>query len=161
MVSGDRVSKMRTFHLVAPPSRVFPLLCPIREYEWVEGWSCELIHSTTGYAEPGCIFTSRLDPEGLAVWIITDHQPDTHMRVIKTCADLYLLEWTFDLGENGQNWTDLQMVYTMTGLSEAGNTYARQFMNGIFPLMMDRLEEELNHFLNTEDTMKTSSEVSR
>ncbi len=41
--------------LAAPPERVFPLLCPTRETEWLEYWRCELIHSRSGFAEEGCI----------------------------------------------------------------------------------------------------------
>jgi len=31
----------------APPQAVFPLLCPVREGEWLDGWAeeCEVIHS--------------------------------------------------------------------------------------------------------------------
>ncbi len=149
MVSSVHISKTGIFHLIAPPSRVFPLLCPVREYEWVEGWSCDLVHSMSGYAEPGCIFTTQTESEGFAVWIMTDYQPDAHIHVIKACTDLYLLEWTFDLEEAAENKTDLKITFTMTGLSEVGNRYTREFMNEIFPRAMDRLEESLNYFLQT------------
>ena len=43
--------------LSGSPEQVFPLLCPTREYDWIETWQCELIYSDSGFAEPGCIFT--------------------------------------------------------------------------------------------------------
>ena len=33
---AERVVKSYTMHLGAPPAEVFPLLCPVRETEWIE-----------------------------------------------------------------------------------------------------------------------------
>ena len=40
--------------LNAPPATVFPLLCPVREAEWVPGWTVRMIHSASG----SCIVAS-------------------------------------------------------------------------------------------------------
>ena len=29
--------------LAQPKHEIFPLLCPVREFEWVPGWQCEII----------------------------------------------------------------------------------------------------------------------
>ena len=54
------MSLRRTFEhtalVPAPAHRVFPLLCPVREPEWIPGWSCELIHTASRLAEKGCVF---------------------------------------------------------------------------------------------------------
>src|SRR6266481_7636473 len=42
--------------LRAPPAKVFPLLCPVREAEWAEGWLPELVISSSGIAEGDCVF---------------------------------------------------------------------------------------------------------
>jgi len=47
----------------APPGKVFPLLCPLREYEWIEGWQCEMLHSDSGIAEKNCVFRTRFPGE--------------------------------------------------------------------------------------------------
>ena len=33
-----RVTRTYTQQLVAEPSAVFPLLCPVREADWIDGW---------------------------------------------------------------------------------------------------------------------------
>jgi hypothetical protein len=38
---------------------VFPLLCPVKEYDWIPTWKCELIHSNSGFNEKGCVFTTE------------------------------------------------------------------------------------------------------
>ena len=63
--------------IAAPPERVFPLLCPVREAEWLEGWADELeiIHCGTGYAEDGCVFRTRVPGRPETVRMITRHDP--------------------------------------------------------------------------------------
>ena len=39
-----RVVKCYTMNLCAAPADVFPLLCPVREYEWIEPWSCDMVY---------------------------------------------------------------------------------------------------------------------
>lgn len=61
--------------LAAPPDRVFPLLCPVREYEWIPGWRCELVHSASGLVERGCVFVTEHTPEGRTLWVTSRHDP--------------------------------------------------------------------------------------
>jgi hypothetical protein len=47
-------TEQRTFQ--SPPDKIFALLCPTTELDWLPEWSCELLHSQSGYAELNCIF---------------------------------------------------------------------------------------------------------
>jgi hypothetical protein len=40
---GKRVVHEYKQHNVAPPEKVFPLLCPVREGDWAPGWKYRLI----------------------------------------------------------------------------------------------------------------------
>jgi hypothetical protein len=57
-VNASRLELQAVQHLNAPPEEVFPLLCPVREHEWLEGWQCEMIHTASGIAEKDCIFST-------------------------------------------------------------------------------------------------------
>ena len=35
--------KNHVMKIDASPDLIFPLLCPVREAEWIDGWSCEMI----------------------------------------------------------------------------------------------------------------------
>ena len=59
-----------------PASRVFPLLCPVREAYWAPGWEAAVLYSQSGYAEKGCVFTSRHPGEPDTIWLITEHDPE-------------------------------------------------------------------------------------
>ena len=46
--------------LKGTPDDIFPLLCPVREYEWLETWQCEMIYTKSGFTELDCIFKTSL-----------------------------------------------------------------------------------------------------
>ena len=46
-----RVTRTYTQGLAGTPEVVFPLLCPVREADWIDGWDPVLVASETGVAE--------------------------------------------------------------------------------------------------------------
>ena len=60
-IDSGRTVRSYTQRIEAPPDSVFPLLCPVREAEWLAGWSevLEMVHSDSGLAEDGCVFMTR------------------------------------------------------------------------------------------------------
>jgi hypothetical protein len=57
--ASRRVAHEYTQTNPAAPERVFPLLCPVREADWIPGWRYKLIYSESGVAELGCVFTTE------------------------------------------------------------------------------------------------------
>jgi hypothetical protein len=54
-VDSGRIIRSYTQHIEARPEDVFPLLCPVREADWLAGWmdGLEMVHSGSGLAEDG------------------------------------------------------------------------------------------------------------
>lgn len=71
----NRMSQTYTQRLVGNPAAVFPLLCPVRKYEWIEGWNPIDVISSSGVAEADCIFVTEAQPAD-AIWFITRHEPE-------------------------------------------------------------------------------------
>ena len=71
----NRRSHTYTQNLVAGPGEVLPLLCPVREADWIEGWDPTVVFSESGLVEDGCVFMTASDP-GPAIWFVTRHEPD-------------------------------------------------------------------------------------
>lgn len=69
----NRVTRSFIQRLVAGPERVFPLLCPVREADWIEGWDPVLVLSETGLAEPDCVFVTG-SADQRAIWFISRHR---------------------------------------------------------------------------------------
>ena len=44
------------------PGQIFPLLCPVREADWIPGWETDWVISNSGVAEPGCMFQTSPRP---------------------------------------------------------------------------------------------------
>ncbi|MCI0541884.1 MAG: hypothetical protein L0Z50_42350, partial [Verrucomicrobiales bacterium] len=62
-----RASHSYRQRLAASPAKVFPLLCPVREAEWANGWMPGRVISSSGVAERDCVFLTS-DKLGTATW---------------------------------------------------------------------------------------------
>lgn len=58
---------------------IFPLLCPVREDDWIPGWREQrrLVYTESGFAEQGCVFTTANQPHLMrsATWVNNVYQP--------------------------------------------------------------------------------------
>ena len=129
------------------PAELFPLLCPTLEADWIPGWSADLVYTTTGYAEPDCVFKTDGDnPVGAGTWIIHDHVPDERLEVVMVAPELVLnlrvaLSPTVDGGTQGR-WT-----LTTTSLTPKTNELVEEMpdRDPRFAALLDGLE----HYLAT------------
>jgi hypothetical protein len=77
VLAARRVFDFESVHQ-APAAVVFPLLCPVREYDWIEDWRCQVLHSESGVAEEDCLFVT--DVEGCSTWVVTAHEPPARVE---------------------------------------------------------------------------------
>jgi len=108
-----------TMRVAAPPADVFPLLCPVRERDWIPGWEAEVLLSRSGLAEPGCVFVTRPSEGRRLAWVVTRHEPPRaiafavfHGDVVETLA--------IELAPVAEG-TELVWSRAYTGLEPAGN----------------------------------------
>jgi hypothetical protein len=147
--TGSRVTKTAMLHLDFSPARVFPLLCPERERDWIDGWDYTPVWSSTGCAEQDCVFTTDLPPDGFTVWVFSAYQPDRHLEVVRVTPGLAVLRWSMDLAEPLPGTTALAMTWVVTGLSAAGNRFIADSLDSRFSGLMASLERGMNHYLRT------------
>jgi hypothetical protein len=148
-----RVAHEFTQTNAAPPSEVFPLLCPVREAEWLPGWRYRLVHSDSGVAELGCVFTTP-NPEGSGnaekTWIVTDYDR-ANFRIAFVWIDpgRIITEIGIHLAPAEPGVTHTNIRYRYTGLSEDGNCELRTYERNWFEAKMKDWETVINHFLQT------------
>lgn len=137
----------------APPDVVFPLICPVREGEWLEGWAehCEVIWSASGLAELGCVFRTTEEGRPETIWIITDHDPD---RGIVTFARVTagLTASTLHIGvrPSGDAGSAVSIRYTVVPLSPEGEAYAAdRYERTELLASVAWWERSMNHYLQT------------
>ena len=68
----------------ASPQAVFEQFCPSREADWIEGWTADLIWTTTGYVESDCIFTTpETNTVGPGLWIFNRLEPNEMLDAVR------------------------------------------------------------------------------
>lgn len=151
-----RVSRSFTQHLCAPADRVFPLLCPVRETEWVKDWRPKLVISESGVAEPGCIFVTPGIPED-ALWLMTVHDPVEHrLEIVKVIPGVVIGTITVALADAGDAACTADITYAYTALGDHGKRAIGEFTEKHFQGFMRTWEAELNHFLRTGKRLERS-----
>jgi hypothetical protein len=143
-----RVTHQYTQTNCAPPETVFPLLCPVREADWVPGWQYRLIYSKSGVAEAGCVFLTQ-ENERETTWIVTEYDPiafriafvwvDPGMVTAQICIHL----------ERSADATSAHIRYTYTGLSPEGNREMERYDEPWFRHKMQSWQAAINHYLRT------------
>ena len=130
----------------APPGKVFPLLCPVREYEWIEPWRCEMLRSDSGIAEKNCVFRTRFPGESSDdVWVINHYEPNTRIEFVRVNA-LRAVCFSITLTHDEDGTTSAVNEQLLVGLTEQGNE-ALDSMADRFSFEMRMGEAMLNHYL--------------
>jgi hypothetical protein len=144
----NRVTRTYTQHLVAPPQRVFPTLCPVVEAEWLDGWDPSLVLSESGVAEPDCVFTTPAE-NGDAIWFVTRHEPENgFVEMIKITPGVTACRLSIQLSPTPTG-SDAQVTYSHTSLGPEGDVFVAAFGEAYYADFMRDWERRLNHFLNT------------
>jgi len=81
-----------------PCEVIFKLACPIREDDWLPGWRelRKLVYSETGFAELGCVFTTKNMPHlmGPATWVNNIYKPFTEIQYSSVNDKIvYQIQW--------------------------------------------------------------------
>lgn len=142
-----RVARSFTQRIAAAPAAVFPLLCPVREADWIEGWDPVAVFSASGVAEPDCVFVTGSGPEA-AIWYVTRHQPDAFVEMIKITPAVTACRLTIGLAAVPDG-TEATVTYSHTSLGEAGDRFLDGFTREAYDESMRRWEARLNHYLTT------------
>ena len=135
----------------APPEKVFPLLCPVREADWAPGWQYRMIYSESGVAELGCIFaTPNSQGGGEKTWIIVEYDP-VAFRVAFVWIEpgRIATEIRIQLTPVGPAETRARIRYRYTGLSPDGNREVERHDRNWFVAMMEEWQSAFNHYLRT------------
>lgn len=146
---AKRAIKTYTMNLCAPPVDVFPLLCPVREYDWIEPWSCDMVFSADGVAEKNAVFTTDFPAQGgHEIWVVSRFEKDRAIEFIRLSPGLKVNRLDLALTAAGEG-TRLEWTHTYTGLSEAGNQWIDEMTDDTFRTEKVAIETMLNHYLKT------------
>jgi hypothetical protein len=105
-----------------PPEKVFFQFCPSRELDWIEGWDCDLVFTTTGYVEDDCIFTTpETNSLGPGLWIFTRYEPSQKLEIVRIIQESVVIHFRINLIDNNNGTSTGVWNLTFTALNESGN----------------------------------------
>ncbi len=157
-IDSGRIVRRYTQRIDAPPEDVFPLLCPVREGEWLDGWidEVEMIHSTTGLAEDDCVFRTRVPGRPETVWMITRHDPAARVvDFVRVTAGLVATRLSIGVEGGADGSSSVLITYTFTPLGPAGRAFvAENHSEDAFRSDMAWWEDSMNHWLRRGETLR-------
>ena len=129
-------TRIRSFHLAAPPAQVLPLFTALGEKAWVPGWEPQIL---SGREERGSVFrTVHGDRE--TIWIVVDYRPSegraSYARLAQG-SNMGLVDVQCSAAPGGG--TEVSVRYTLTGLNAEGRAFVAEFLQ---PEQYARMIEE-------------------
>ena len=135
---------------LAAPDKIFPLLCPVREKDWIKGWEYTMIYSRSGLAEKGCVFTTPHHGKSETVWYITEYDPENYqIGFVRVTPNEEVVRINIQLTDNGNGTTSADITYQYTGLSEEKNRWIDQEFEDSFRQTMIGWEKAINYYVET------------
>lgn len=141
-----RAGHTYTQSLVAPPDRVLPLLCPVREADWLAGWDPVFVLSGSGVAERDCVFLTA-DAAADAIWYITRHEPDAGLvEMIKVTPGVTACRLSMKVAA-ARGGSRAEITYLHTSLGPAGDKFVESFTAHAYLAFIRDWEARMNHYL--------------
>ena len=158
---AKRVTRSYCQRINASPEIVFPLICPVKEKEWLDGWDYTMVYSESGYAEEGCVFLSHQEGEEDTIWLITKRDIEKREIVFaRITPDSRASKLTISVeGRDHDPSSRVHVTYTFTALSEEGNQFIDAFTEERFNDMMAFWEKSMNYYLETGKKLKRPSAI--
>lgn len=136
MMTTHPSTQVRSFHLDAPPARVFPLFTALGEKAWAPGWEPQIL---SGQEERGSVFRTSRDGRE-TTWIVVDYRPAQGRASYARLAhgsNIGLVDVQCSAAPAGG--TDVSVRYTLTGLDAQGQAFVADFLQ---PEQYARMIEE-------------------
>lgn len=143
--TGSRVRFTHTQVYRAALGDVFPLLCPVREYDYLPQWQCRIVRLDSGLIEEGGVFTTE---DGGDVWVVATCVPNQSILFIRVNA-WRTMSYSIDVQPAPPGEVRLRWEQVITGLNPEGNQRVEALREGDFRQMLDGMQALLQHYLDT------------
>jgi hypothetical protein len=134
--------------LNASAEKVFPLLCPKREYDWIAPWSCEIIFSKSGFAELDCVFVTNFPDDVKETWMIDRYEPSRLIQFVRY-SESRVIRYCIELTDKGNETTTASWTQTVISLNAEGRSCVDSLSEIEYKHEIRMLEKMLNQYLKT------------
>ena len=124
---GERFDYKREIMLHSTKDKVFPLLCPVREYEWFNDWKCTMVYSESGVAENNCIFYTEMGFPLFKrqVFQVINYVPNENITFLIFINKMATIKFGATLEQLSDDSCMMTVFYEAKGLSRFGNFFLR------------------------------------
>lgn len=152
-----RFAQSMTVH--ATPEEIFPLLCPVREFDWIPHWDCEVIYTESGVAERGCVFLTNKPGEGVDTWVVSHFEPSRRISFVRVDPKRTLLYDIFlePVSAEDGDATRLDWIQEITALNDEGDRFVGEQKESDFASMIGKIETMLEYFLRHGEPLRDAA----
>ena len=152
---GIQVSKTYQQVNQAAPEVVFPLLCPVREKSWLDGWDYTMIYSVSGLIEEGCVFSTPHHGKHNTIWYVTVcDKVNYKIEFVRVTPEEEVVRINIGLTGRDDGTTTTTITYQYTALNEEKNEWLKTQFEDSFRESMIWWEKAINHYLRTGKMLK-------
>lgn len=131
-------------------NELFPLFCPVRKSDWLDGWEYEMIYSSAGCAEKNCVFTTPGDAGESVLWQVSQYSAETYTQEF-ICFEPGKMTIRINIGlfpiDRQNTRTEITVLFTSMNHKQAA--YIQNNMKEAFEQQMAFQERAINHYLQT------------
>ena len=144
---GSRFRRIGEFAVNAAPEELFPLLCPVREYDWIPDWRCTMVFSESGAAEKDTIFHTAFAFGKKVVWTLITFEPASFVEYLMVSGTDAVVRLSIGLASDGSGGTRVHWEMLFTSSSRLGTSILRRhFSEEAFHAMMTERRDQLNRY---------------
>lgn len=148
--TSQRISRSYTQKINTAAKEIFPLLCPQKELEWLDGWNYEMIYSQSGFAEEDAVFKTKHEGDVNTIWIVTKYDKENFIiEFVRLTWETVVVKIHIHIFEIDENSSDVYVEYSFTTITEKGNEFVEGKSDKQFDKMMRWWEKSMNYYLET------------
>ena len=150
----NRIIKSYSMKIDGTPDDVFPLLCPVREYDWIQPWQCEVVYTDSGIAELDCVFKTNFPDDGPEdTWVVSRYELPEYIEFIRINS-LRSIRYSIELIQQENGSTQAKWKQIITGLNAEGDVFVAGLTDEAYVGKMRALQNMINHYLKTGGMLK-------
>ncbi|MBS2097808.1 hypothetical protein [Carboxylicivirga linearis] len=135
--------------------KVFPLLCPVREKDWLDDWEYRMIYSQSGLIEENCVFATPNEKELETIWHVTIYDKENHrIEFVRVTPGENVVRINIRLEAASENQTLVHITYLYTGLNQKQNHYIKNQLANHFNSSMLWWETAINYYLKNGEMLR-------
>ncbi len=142
--------------IAGTPTETFPLLCPVREADWIDGWAehCTLVRTASGIAERGCVFLTSNRGRPDVTWVCTRYEPDRLVEYVQVWPGEEVVTLTISVHADGEgSRVDIRHAAVPLPGADPAAFDQRWSAHDMAPWMR-RWELSMNHYLTTGELLR-------